>query len=378
MIYRLLAVLLFVGCSSIKQAKEDYKSGSLFTAKKHDKRFFHHKWVKNLDSIEPGSSLSINVSSPYIFQQLLFQGALDGDFNAYSLDNGRLLWSKKEDSSIASQASIFKENVIYGTINGRLISRDSLTGELKYDVDLGASIQATPTFYKGRVLIHTRDHRLVCLDASTGKILWSFKRSIPYSSTIQGYSEPLGHKNQVFVGFADGYIVSVALDDGMLIWEKKLSSSTKFVDVDASPRINDGNLYIGSLSGRFSKLNPTNGNLITQYDFSASAAPLFIKDTMYIPTIDGYVVKVDGVGKSRQEVKVVLDQNSPVTDLKVWKGYIVGANTKGRLFKLDPESLEVKESFWLGSELSAVYGNLQVREDTLALMSSRSRLYVFE
>ncbi len=374
----ILAFSVFLGCSSVKSVKEDIKEGKFFTKKEYEKDFFHYRWIKNLDLPRSGEGLAIGINSPHIHNGILYQGALDGRFMAYSIEDGRVIWSAKETHAIGSSASIFKNQVIYGTMQGSLVSRDAISGNLNWNVDLGASIQSSPTFYKGRVLLHTRNHNLVCLDASTGKILWAFKRSIPYSSSIQGYSEPYGYKNQVIIGFADGYVVSVALDDGLLIWEKKLSSSSKFVDVDASPRVYEDKLYVGSLSGRFSVLDPNNGNLVNQFNYSASAPPLFIKKNIFLPTIDGMIVKIEEKGNTKVEKKIVLDAKAPVTDLKIWKGYLIAANTKGRVYQIDTESLEVKNSIWLGSELSAIYGKIQVKEGVLALISSRSRLYVLE
>lgn len=372
-----LVTLLF-GCASIKDARERIKEGRFFTKASSDKEFFHNRWSKELDLPRSGSGLTVNTISPYVHNGILFQGTIGGDFIAYSLEDGRELWRVKESSSVSSQGGVFKNSIVYGTIQGRLIARDQLTGKLVYQVDLGSSIQARPTFFKGRVLIHSRDHRLISLDAATGKILWSFKRSLAFTSTIQGYSVPLGYKNQIIIGFADGYVASVSLEDGLLNWEKKLSNASKFLDVDASPRIIDGNLYIGSLSGRVFKINPNNGVVLNQFNYSLSAPVLELTNAIILPTIDGKLVRVERVGDSDKIKEILLERNAPISDVKVWKGSLVVSNTKGKIFRLNSDSLEVLEKFWLGNDLSAIYGALVVKEDTLAFMSSRSRLYVFE
>ena len=70
------------------------------------------------------------------------------------------------------------------------------------------------------------------------------------------------------MGFGDGYLVALSYKDGVLIWEKKMFSSSKFVDVDMSPKLYQKALYVGSYGGKFSKLNPITGETTQQFDFS--------------------------------------------------------------------------------------------------------------
>src|SRR5690606_9929908 len=117
-------------------------------------------------------------------------------------------------------------------VEGRVFARHYLTGQLKYAVDLGASVETEGAVYKGRILFQLRNHQIFALDALTGKILWGHKRSVPFMTTLQRASTPAFVDNKVIVGMADGVVVALSLDDGSLLWERKIGTAAKFVDVD--------------------------------------------------------------------------------------------------------------------------------------------------
>lgn len=373
----ILSSLILVSCSTVDGIKKDYKEGKLFKTERPARAFFYRKWTKELDlNHQQTGNLPVNTSSPFIHDMIVYQGSMNGHIHAYSLENGRSLWSFNEGQSISSQASFFEDHILYGTNAGRFISRHYLTGNLKYQVDVGSSIEVQPFFYRGRAFLHTRDHRIICLDASTGKILWSFKRTVPYVSTIQGASKPIAHKNSIIVGFADGNLVGINIDDGLLQWEKKLSTSSKFVDVDTTAVIFKKLLYTSSLSGQLSQINPNSGEVLKTYPITASGKPVFLNENMVVPGIDGriYILGLEGA----IEKSFLLDKFSPVTNIQFWKNAIIASNTKGNVYKINRRSFEVEEKLSLGSVHSAVYGKLHVKDDHLAIFSSRSRLYIIE
>ncbi len=372
---RLLAVLVIlssiISCSQLSK-KLDIKKPT------QQKEYFRVLWNKDLDVSNPTGNLSITFASPYIYNGILYQGTLGGEMKAYDLENGRELWSsdpKENNGAITGAANLYKDSVVYGNLNGRVFARNYLTGKLIYSVDVGDPVESRPFFYKDRAIIHTRSHKIVCLDATTGKILWAYKRSIAYTTTVQRVSEPIAYSNRILVGFADGHFVSLSLDDGVMQWEKKMSRATKFVDVDISATLYKNHIYVGSLAGKFSKLNINTGDMIKQYDYSVSRPPVIYDNHFYLPTVDGKIVKIKEDGTLVKEQTLSL--NYPITSVGIWKGNLVAMNTQGRLYQLDFETLNIKEQKWFGSIHSALYGDFLIEDNTLAVMSSRSRLYVF-
>ena len=258
--------LVVLGCSSTQ----------VHLRADHEQTPWTVSWAQNLDPIYDSGNLPIGLGAPAIYQHLLFMGRSSGVMTAYDLETGRPVWAKQEEGKLlGAQGIVFQDALIYGSTDGRVYSRHWLTGELNWAIDLGASVEAAPTIAKGRAFFHLRNHKIVCLDASSGKIIWSYKRSVSYTTTIQRASRPLVLDDRVVVGMADGYLIALNPDEGSLMWETLLTRSSKFVDVDTDPLLLDGMLIAGPLTGPLSLVDPKTGVVRRTLNYRVSRAPLY-------------------------------------------------------------------------------------------------------
>ena len=338
--------------------------------------FFHRIWAKDLTPSYRTGNVPIPFAAPISHKGILFQGGLGGEFFAFSLEDGSLLWMARAREAVTSSASVWKNLVIFGDISGRVYAHHAVTGKLAYTFDVGSSVEGKVKSVQQRGFIHTRNHSIVAFDLETGKILWSFKRNVPYTNTIQGVSNPTVFENYLIVGFADGYLVCLGIEDGRLVWEKRMSSRPKFVDIDVSPLLYKKALYVGSHGGKFMKLNPLTGDLIRSFDFKVNTPPLFTKEKMFVGTLSGDIRVFNSKGEFIK--RVVLREKVPVTNIGLWKGFLVSGDTGGWLHQINPITLDKGESLHLGHEDSAIYGDMVFEKDFLGLISSRNRLYIFQ
>lgn len=332
-------------------------------------------WSKNNDPVHQTGNMPIALNSPVIHEGILYSGHNNGHMQAFQLDNGKSIWSKYDDGDYHSKPVIYKDWVIYGTAKGRIFSRHLLTGKEQYIVDLGSSVETEGVIYKDRIIFQTRNHKVFCLDVITGKILWTYKRSVPYLTTVQRASRPLVYKNKVYIGFADGYITSFSLEEGVILWERKISTGSKFVDVDSSPILFNGTLFAGSINGELVNIDPNSGQIIRRFPYKISRSPLSHKGKLYISTIFGEIIKLS---KNLMEEKKVKINKSVVSSIIPWKGGLVVSSVKEEILLLDEEDLSIQSSFHLGHTYSGIFGELEVGENYLAALSSRNRLYIFK
>lgn len=337
--------------------------------------FFKAVWTKNLDPISNAGNLPISLQAPAIDDGMVFIGDNRGFFRAYELENGREVWSANDGSEFHSMPVVFNEKVIYGTVEGRVISRNAKSGEVIYNVDLGSPVETVGTIYKGKILFQLRSHQIFCLDVETGKILWGFKKSVPYLTTLQRASTPVVFNNKVYAGFADGTIGVLNIDEGVLIFETKLSDASKFLDVDVTPFFLDDKLYAGSASGNVAMIDPNSGKILRKAEFTSLRAPLVYKDQLIYGTSSGDLVFCD---KNLNVLKTYkLSPNVALTSLALFKGNLVVGNLKGEVtaFSLDKE--EVKTKFEFGHSYSAIFSDFVSKEDHLIVVSSRNRVFAF-
>lgn len=363
LIFILLSAL---SCAKLKDKLEPY----------HRKdQYFHARWIKNLDPAHESGNLPIGMGSPLVYEGMVFMPDLSGVISCFDLETGRLLWSHQEAEPLGGRSGIHKDQVIYASYSGRVYSRNFRTGEIKYSIDLKSPIESEPYFYQGRMLIHMRNHQLIALDALTGKILWSYKRAIPFSTTLQRVSIPKVINGKIIIGFADGFIGAFSLEEGVLAWEKKLSYGNKFIDVDVAPIMFGSRLVMSAADGPLSFIDPANGQLLLTQDVVPGHTPLIDNNRLIFGTTSGEIVVIDSQGQIQHKIPV---SKSGISAMNKWKGSFVISTYSGQLIQLDVKTLAQKEVFELGSEFSAVFGNLVVSDEYLAVYSSRNRLYLFK
>jgi outer membrane protein assembly factor BamB len=367
-----LLLTTLVGCSSIDKIKN---VKSPFDTQKRELSDFIVRWSKNLDPVYNTGNLPIGSSSPMIHEDILYMGNLSGEMTAYDLENGVELWKAQQATSINAKATIFGDNVIYGTMSGRLVSRHYLTGALNYAIDLGAPIESEIVTSGGRMYVHLRNHKIVAMDASTGKVFWGYKRSVPFVTTLQRVSKVLPFKDKLVVGFADGNLVALSRDEGIILWSQKVSAGVKFVDVDASPVYFNGFIVSGSANDKLRFINPSNGVIVKTINIVIGHSPIRVGEELIVGSVYGEIGRIDKNGKLIYKRKLV---DSGISSIVPWKdGYAV-ATMGGQIHQVNKKSFETKEIFELGYAQSAVFGFLQRSGEYLSVYSSRNRLYVFK
>ncbi len=334
-------------------------------------------WIKDLDPAYESGNLPIALQSPLIHEGIVYVGNNSGLMEAYELENGKPVWSEFDGSTYHSAPVVFKDQVVYGTVQGRVISRHYTTGKIKYSVDLGASIETKGVLYQGRIFFHLRNHQVFCLDAETGKILWGYKRSVPYLTTLQRASVPVVYKDKILVGLADGTLVALSIDEGVLLYESKLSTAAKFVDVDNAAFVLNDKVYIGAVGGPLSILDPNTGKILRKGEFVASRAPYMLpnsKEQLLFGTPTGELVLTDINLNVLNKAKI---SSGVITSIVPYKQGLAVSTTAGEILYVDTKTLNVTEKFHLGHAYSAVFGDMDSKENYLAVLSSRNRLFTF-
>lgn len=343
-------------------------------APEKEERFFKVAWAKSLDPDYQSGNLPIGLGAPRIYNDTVYMGSLSGIMSAYDVESGRVLWKMDEKTPLGGPVEFFKDHVAYGGLNGRFFVRHYLTGKLKYAIDLSAPVESAPVFHNDRLFIYLRGHQIVHMDAETGKIIWVYKRAVPVTTTLQRTTKPLFIGNKVILGFADGFVGALSLDEGLLLWETKIVDNSKFVDVDLNPLLAGGLVITGSPSGELKAINPDSGAIARSYGISVMAHPVLKGEQLLLGTNDGEIVIINLAGDILKKMKI---SDQPVSALVWWKEMVVAASFDGMVRAVDPLTGKIIDTFAMGYDYSAVFSDLVTTEEYLSLYSSRNRLYLF-
>src|SRR6056297_1059814 len=113
---RLLSVLVFLsGCSSVDKITEFSKEKLGLQAPTRRLPVFQVSWSKNTDPPHDTGNPPIALNSPLIHRGIVYAGDNQGVMRAYTLSNGKEIWSGQDNGAYHASPVVHGESLIYGT-----------------------------------------------------------------------------------------------------------------------------------------------------------------------------------------------------------------------------------------------------------------------
>ncbi len=214
--------------------------------------------------------------TPVIADGKVYAADRKGRVDALSMDNGSRAWSVDAKAPISAGPGYGAGLVLVGTSDARVFAYHAADGSLAWQGNVSSEVLAPPAAADGVVVVRTIDGRVTGLDATTGKHLWVYDSSVP-ALTLRGTSSPVISGGVVLSGFDNGHLVALSLKDGKPLWDRTVaiphgrSELERLVDIDGTPVVYDGTVYVVSYQGRVAALNLTDGQPLWFRDMSSFA-----------------------------------------------------------------------------------------------------------
>lgn len=300
---------------------------------KEDPSILLRKWTLSLGEDKSITDWGKDYSNPVLVDNtLIFGSQAKGLISIYpTLNQSR--WVLPIPGGVPGELTVAKGAVYFTGGDGFLYSVNVETGRVNWRYDLRNPIASRPTVSGGRLFLTTTDDTVYAFDAGTGKWLWHYRRRTAASATIRGASAPLVDGQEVLAGLSDGFMVALSLEDGQLKWERRLHHGNKFTDVDASPVLEDGVIYLPSYDGALYVLKRQGGEVVWRFDAGGSKTVSLDGDKIFLPSSDGSIYALQ---KSNAKVlwKFDLDHGTP-TGLVVTDKYIIVGSSFQYLYAID-------------------------------------------
>ncbi len=363
MLKRLILLLpLLVACSTT----ENLRSRNLYITP---------QWIRNtLDKEYLGPKI-IQTMSPFINEDLLFQGnGVDG-FVAFHKGKGTVAWKKNLKNGASSGANIKGQFLYFGSSDGQFYAVNKRTGETLWSFPTQAETLSAPTISDSVVYFLTSTSILYALDVNTGKVLWNYNRREKTALSIRANTTPIVDGNFVYAGFNDGFLVALGRTDGTLKWEKQLTRDTRFRDIDATPVISGNVMYASSYEGGLFAMEKTTGKTLWTFE-QGGFAPVTVQDKrIYFSSTNGSVYSLDkDTGKLVWTYKV--SKGVPTQPL-FYKELILFGESMGSLVVLQALDGKFVKSFTTGEGISA-RPSWDSETDNVYVMSNHGLLYALE
>lgn len=341
---RILALVLGLGLAVLI-------SGCSMLATSPRKFSIQNNWVRSTIEKDYAGYRRMNRMSPLLYKNLLIQSnAIDG-VTAFRKDSGTQVWKINIRNGVEAGAVISGDKLFFGASDGNFYCAQPMTGKILWSFQTHVETLSLPTVENSVVYFETGAGVIYALDAESGKQLWLFNRGTTQSLTIRAGTQPVIDNENLLVGFSDGFLVSLRKRDGILAWDKKLSHTGRFKDVDATPVIVGDHLYVSSFDGALYALKKQNGEIIWQHDEGGYTSPLVAGDSIFYATSSGLIQSLDkNSGKVQWSTQV---KKGIATQPVLYKGYLIYGESEAGLVVADAQSGKLISRFEPGRGLVA-------------------------
>ena len=233
-------------------------------------------------------------SSPAVVDGVVFVGSYDGNVYALEAASGARLWQRRTGGGIWSSPAVVDGVVFVGSDDGELYELNASTGATLWTYATGGPLDSSPAVVNGVVYVGASSGTVYALDASTGAKLWSHDTGGDFV-----FSSPAVADGVVYVG-ADllgdrpaphpGSLYALDASTGAQIWKLSLNR-----EVDASPAVAAGMVYVGSFDGSVYALNASTGAGVWSYRTGGGvwSSPAVTGGVVYVGSEDGNVYALD-------------------------------------------------------------------------------------
>lgn len=164
-----------------------------------------------------------------------------------------------------------RDELYFGTEEGRLHAIGASNGRARWRTSVGGPIRNAPVLTEDAVYVVTETDIVTAIGRENGEILWRYRRDPPDGFSITGHAGLVIQDAIVITAFTDGVIAGLDATDGRVIWERdtdidveagESSATVRFRDVDTTPVVFEGDVWVASIGAGLYRLDASNGSVL--------------------------------------------------------------------------------------------------------------------
>lgn len=216
------------------------------------------------------SKAEMIISSPVVFQGIIYFGSFDRHLHALNQYNGNVIWKKPTNGYIVSTPAIRNGIIYVASCDGRIYAQDARDGKPQWiyprtkGKGLGGITAPLLTCDAGLVAINDKGN-VYCIDLVTGKIRWRDvleeepkEEEDDAPGAAGAFSGPAYYQGKIIVADRQGRVHCLKGSDGSKIFSfpKRAPIESRF---PATPAISGEQCYIPDRSGKFYSISIADG-----------------------------------------------------------------------------------------------------------------------
>jgi outer membrane protein assembly factor BamB len=205
--------------------------------------------------------------APVYSSGVLYAADYEGRLAAVDAESGRMKWVLKTKQAFSGGPGFDNDKLYMGTIDGRVIAYERAGGAELWNAQVSSEVLAPPVSADGIVAVRCIDGRVFGLDAVSGRRLWIHDHKVPLLA-LRGETNLLVRAGIVFVGYDDGAVVALRLNDGSVVWSQTIVSQDgrteleRLADIGQQMVIVASDLIVSSYKSRLVSLAADSGRLL--------------------------------------------------------------------------------------------------------------------
>lgn len=232
---------------------------------------FDVRWSRQLTDRFEARFLPVQLSSPEfdLQRERIYIGTTEGNMFAFT-SRGERLYFYEAGAQIESKPAVDETtgDVFFASVDGTVHALD-LSGELKWKTKLIGAVRTQPLVTTEAIYLVAENDSITALARDDGRILWTYDKEPVEEITIAGHAGLLIAEGRLYAAFTDGAVAAINPTDGRLFWEietaldveRRPGNVPQFLDVDTTPVLARGTLYVASFTAGLYALNPANGTV---------------------------------------------------------------------------------------------------------------------
>ena len=333
-------------------------------------------------------------ASPVVTGGKLYTIDTQSTVRAFDASTGATLWATQFGTEKRGGSSLFGGGVavdggrVFATNGlGFVAALDAGNGGKIWQKRLGGPLRGAPSVFGGSLYAMSQDNQVYSLKQEDGSTNWSNAAALEIAG-IFGASSPAIGQGTVVAGFSSGELNAYRYENGRMVWQDTLSrtsirtSVSSLADIDASPVIDNGQVFALGQGGRMVALDLVSGQRLWELNLAGIATPCVIGEWVFIVTDEAKVVAIArSTGKVRWIAQLpryrrIKAKSGPIS----YKGPILAGDrliltgSNGTLININPANGSFQNQTNVGGPISL---SPIVANQTLYILTDSGRLAAY-
>jgi outer membrane protein assembly factor BamB len=303
--------------------------------------------------------------TPAIANDAIYTSDQRGKMMAINRFNGSTIWRTYTGLKLLTGPGVADGLVLAGTHDGNVVALSAQNGSILWRHYLGGQLLASPAIANGMAVVKTIEGEVQGLDLKSGHTRWTYNQTEP-PLILRAASAPVINGGSVYIGFANGKLAKLALQDGQIRWLQMIAypmgafAIQRMVDIDSNLIIHKQALFAATYQGKLAALNWLNGRIEWSHDISTYSGMAVDDTTLYISDAKSYIWAYSTTDGSLKWVQKSLYARN-ITGPASIGNYIVVGDGEGFLHWLRKQDGEFAARTFIGNGIHAnpiAFGNM--------------------